>query len=141
MLKRLFFHRDYQKHEINCHNRSYPKRTQAICFIFLAREEFWKLLHVIIHTKRIGFPELADSSCPTNLIGARARVYICRLFRAPAQCRDERRLAEQRSPVLTAQITQPALKKKLASWRAIALLSDTDPDSTRSFFSSRGRCL
>ena len=60
-----------------------------------------------------------------------------------AQCRagfepcDERRLAEQKSPVLTAQTTQPAerkkkikIKKKLASWRAMALLSDTDPDPT-----------
>ena len=77
LLKRLFFHCDYQKlEEINCHNQSYPKRIQAISFIFLAREEFEKLLHVIIHTKRIGFPQLGDSSRPTDVICARARVYM-----------------------------------------------------------------
>ena len=57
------------------------------------------------------------------------------LFSHAAQCRagfepcDERRLAEQKSPILTAQTTQPALRK-LASWRAMAFLSDTDPDPT-----------
>ena len=56
LLKRLFFHFGYQKlKEINCHNGSYPNRIQANSFIFLVREEFEKLLHVIIHTKRIGF--------------------------------------------------------------------------------------
>ena len=74
--KRLFFHCDYQKlQEINCRYRSYPKRTQAISLIFLAREEFEKLLHVIIHPKRIGFPQLGDGSSPTDVIGAHARVY------------------------------------------------------------------
>ena len=53
-----------------------------------------------------------------------------------AQCRagfepcDERRLAEQKSPILTAQTTQLAKKKKLVSWRAMALLSDMDPYPT-----------
>ena len=51
-----------------------------------------------------------------------------------ARCRagfepcDERRLDEQKSPVLAAHISQPA--KRLVSWRAMALLSDTDPDPT-----------
>ena len=66
LLKRLFFHCDYQKlEEINCNNLSDPKLTQAISFIFLAREKFEKVLHVVIHTKRNGFPELGDSSRPT----------------------------------------------------------------------------
>ena len=84
LLKRLFFHFGYQKlEEINCHNRSYPNRIQAISFIFLVREEFEKLLHVIIHTKRIGFLELGDSSRPTDVIGARARVYMYSCMHLP----------------------------------------------------------
>ena len=84
MLKRLLFHCDYQKlEEINCHNRSYPKSTQAISFIFLVREEFEKLLHVIIHTKRIGFPDWTDSSRLTDVIGARACVYVYSCMHLP----------------------------------------------------------
>ena len=98
LLKRLFFHFGYQKlEEINCHNRSYPKRTQAISFIFLAREEFEKLLHVIIHTKRIGFLELGDSSRPTDVIGARARVYMYSCMHLPLISCD----ADQKYWVLT----------------------------------------
>ena len=82
--KRMFFHFGYQKRgEINCHIRSYPKRTRAISFLFLACEEFEKLLHVIIHTKRIGFLELGDSSRPTDVIGARARVYMYSCMHLP----------------------------------------------------------
>ena len=94
LLKCLFFHFGYQKLEgISCHNRSYPKRIQAISFIFLVCEEFEKLLHVIIHTKRIGFLELGDSSRPADVIGpvhayTCNHVCICRLFRAsPGGCR------------------------------------------------------
>ena len=84
LLKRLLFHFGYQKlEEINFDNRSYPKRIQAISFIFLVREEFEKLLHVIIHTKRIGFLELGDSSRPTDVIGARARVYMYSCMHLP----------------------------------------------------------
>ena len=49
-------------------------------------------------------------------------------FRAGFEPCDEWCLAEQKSPILTAQTTQPA--KKLTSWQAMALLSDTDPDPT-----------
>ena len=67
LLKHLCFHFGYQElEEINCHNQSYPKRTQAISFIFLFHEEFEKLLHVIIHTKRIGFPQLGDRQLPPD---------------------------------------------------------------------------
>ena len=56
-------------------------------------------------------------------------------FTPAAQCRagfepcDEPRIAEQKPPVLTALTTQLA-KKKLVSWRAMALLSDMDPYPT-----------
>ena len=84
LLKHLFFHFGYQKlEEINCHNRSYPKRSQPFSFIFLVCEEFEKLLHIIIYTKCIDFLELGDSSHLTDVIGARARVYMYSCMHLP----------------------------------------------------------
>ena len=80
LLKRLFFHFGYQKlEEINCHNRSYPKRAQAISFLFLAREELEKLFHIIIHKKKnvLAFQSWVTAPArPTDVIGTRSHAYM-----------------------------------------------------------------